>query len=114
MLRFVFDGAGGWDSGAWRIVVCDDGTFDVSESDQSVTNRKSTFETLSQAIEFCRECDTAHDITEEWLLSHGWVRGTKRCEYRRNCGVNMAIFIGSVVERVAGGCGYSCKFHKPK
>lgn len=59
MLSWKFDGTGAWDalsgsqSQMWRIVVCDDGTFDISESDPDLTDHKQTFCSLESAQAFC-------------------------------------------------------------
>lgn len=60
MLSWKFDGTGAWeavslfDSLMWRIVVCDDGSFDVSESDPGMTQHKTTFSGLDAAKSFCQ------------------------------------------------------------
>lgn len=43
------------------IVVCDDGSFDVSESDAELIGARpvSTFETLEEAKAFCQQLDTS-------------------------------------------------------
>jgi hypothetical protein len=66
-LNWVFDGDGAWDASAsfgddgvafkWRIVVCDDGKFDVSESDSELTNRKECFSCLEDAKKWCEKED---------------------------------------------------------
>lgn len=44
----------------YRIVVCDDGTFDVSRSDHGLTNRKETFQALRNAKAFCETEEKVH------------------------------------------------------
>lgn len=66
-MKWDFNGDGSWeafsaqqDDGSqfqWRISVCDDGTFDVSESDPELTNRKEGFSTLAAAKQFCEELE---------------------------------------------------------
>lgn len=63
-LRWTFDGDGEWESSSlqndggnpfvWRIGVCDDGTFAVSESDSELTDSKATFANLEAAKDFCQ------------------------------------------------------------
>jgi len=59
MLSWKFDGTGAWEAfsdaatAMWRIVVCDDGTFDVSESDPGLTDHKGSFCGLESAKAFC-------------------------------------------------------------
>lgn len=43
------------DAFEWRIAVCDDGTFCVSESDAELTDRAETFDTLRDAKTWCEE-----------------------------------------------------------
>ncbi len=65
MLHFKFNFDGTWEAESavkdsngvplvWRIEVCDDGTFDVSESDDELTARDTTFGMFDEAEEFCR------------------------------------------------------------
>ena len=66
-MNWSFDGDGGWDAFSsvgddgmmfnWRIVVCEDGTFSVNESDGELTDRKETFDTLRDAKTWCAERD---------------------------------------------------------
>ena len=60
MLRWTFDGSGEWFAESaigvslfWRIGVCDDGTFAVSESSSELTRRRETFDSLADAKAFC-------------------------------------------------------------
>lgn len=65
--HWAFDG-GEWEASSvvhddgvpftWRIGVCDDGSFSVTESDSELTDRRETFATLCEAKEFCRVCDS--------------------------------------------------------
>lgn len=60
-----FDGDGVWEAFSsiqddemafeWRIVVCEDGTFSVAESDPELTDREETFDTLRDAKSWCEE-----------------------------------------------------------
>ena len=58
-LRWTFDDCGGWNANSaincayWRINVCDDGTFGIAESDNDLTNRDDTFDTLLKAKLWC-------------------------------------------------------------
>lgn len=46
----------------WRIVVCDDGTFDVSESDSGLLETEvSTFPNLQAAKDFCQASDAVSE-----------------------------------------------------
>ena len=66
-MNWDFDGEGGWDAlssvgddgvmFSWRIVVCDDGTFSVNESDDELTDRKETFDTFRDAKTWCAKRD---------------------------------------------------------
>jgi len=72
MLNWRFDGQGAWEAESllkddygpsqWRIVVCDDGTFDVSESDTDLTGKPAhykfgTLGTLALAKAFCEDLE---------------------------------------------------------
>lgn len=64
-LFWTYEGEGAWDAPSrwhdqgsplmWRIGVCDDGTFDVSESDQELigTDKIACFATLAEAKAWC-------------------------------------------------------------
>jgi hypothetical protein len=64
-LHWFFDYLGEWEAFSvmcgdgipfrWAIGVCDDGTFSVSESDNELTDRKETFDTLKEAKAWCEE-----------------------------------------------------------
>lgn len=66
-LSFDFDGEGGWEASSfihddgcsfvWRIHVCDDGSFDVSDSDSELVgvHRLPTFATLADAKGYCEQ-----------------------------------------------------------
>lgn len=66
-MRWQFDHQGSWeadsqmqDHGAplqWRIVVMEDGTFAVNESDRELTVLKSCFPTLAAAQGYCQEVE---------------------------------------------------------
>lgn len=68
-MKWDFDGEGQWTACSavtdddymfvWRISVCDDGTFSVSESDDELTDRKETFDSLLDAKSWCNEQDRA-------------------------------------------------------
>lgn len=72
-LHFAFDGAGGWEADSnvcddgeafvWRIHVCDDGSFDCSESDFVRNGLQGTkmecFDSLDEAITWCRKEEEA-------------------------------------------------------
>lgn len=68
-MQWEFDGEGQWEAFSlvghdempfqWRIGVCDDGSFDVSESDPELTSRKETFPTLAEAKAFCEATDNS-------------------------------------------------------
>lgn len=100
-LRWTFDGDGEWEASSsmrdggnpfvWRIGVCDDGTFAVSESDSELTNCKETFCSLDAAKAFCQYEENASICTGEPLPNPvpeppryfplPWsVRYFKRCE----------------------------------
>ena len=78
-LRWDFDGRGGWDATSafqpdgiprdWRIVVCDDGTFDVNESDESLlpARKINCFPNLREAKEWCvnREGNVMEEYGDE-------------------------------------------------
>lgn len=66
-LNWEFDHTGEWRAYSsvgeddwtyeWVIGVCDDGTFDVSQSDAELTSRKECFATLKEAKRFCEDLD---------------------------------------------------------
>jgi hypothetical protein len=67
-MRWEFDSAGEWEAKShrldeddqnyiWRIQVCDDGTFSVSDSDWELTEHKETFATLKEAKDFCESIE---------------------------------------------------------
>jgi hypothetical protein len=69
-MHWEFQGDGTWqaqsshcdefDNFTWEIVVCDDGTFDVSESDSELINGKvTTFDTLELAKAYCQSEEKA-------------------------------------------------------
>jgi hypothetical protein len=62
-MEWDFDHAGEWDAESslhddgshfvWRIVVCDDGSFDLSHSDAELMTRTKTFDRLHSAKVYC-------------------------------------------------------------
>lgn len=76
-LRWTFDGSGEWEASSvfhdggnpfmWRIGVCDDGTFAVSESDSELTGHKETFCSLDAAKAFCQYHENSSVCTGEPL-----------------------------------------------
>ena len=84
-MNWDFDGEGGWDAlssvgddgvmFSWRIIVCDDGTFSVNESDSELTDRKETFSTLQDAKAWCAVRD------EEFRLGCSEPPRCKECGY---------------------------------
>jgi hypothetical protein len=70
-MHWEFQGDGTWqaqsshcdefDNFTWEIVVCDDGTFDVSESDSELLNdgKPATFDTLKLAQAYCEELENS-------------------------------------------------------
>ena len=70
VMLWRFDGSGEWEAFSavgdqsappvWRIQVCDDGTFDVNQSDDGLIARKyGTFGTLRAAKTACENGETA-------------------------------------------------------
>lgn len=75
VLRWNFDYAGQWSADSqvdgegmyqWRIGVCDDGTFDVSESDVRLTKRRDTFDTLKMAKAWCEREDSRLNMEQQY------------------------------------------------
>jgi len=69
-MRWRFDGSGEWEAFSvvgdqsnppvWRIQVCDDGTFDVNQSDEGlIAGKFGAFGTLEGAKTVCENCETA-------------------------------------------------------
>ena len=69
-MRWRFDGGGEWEAfsavgdqsapAVWRIQVCDDGTFDVNQSDDGlIAGKYGTFGTLLAAKTACENGETA-------------------------------------------------------
>lgn len=80
LLEWDFDGEGMWESASaltddgatfcYRIIVCDDGTFDVSESDPELVGMKRKFQclpSLTAAKEWCEgeEAATRADMGKQ-------------------------------------------------
>lgn len=71
-MKWEFDGDGAWDAYSaqhddgnpfvWRIVVCEDGTFDVSQSASELTDRKECFPTLAGAKAFCERRESSFSL----------------------------------------------------
>lgn len=81
-LCFEFDGEGSWESESrfheggvpfsWRILVCEDGTFDVSQSTRELLgmHKPNTFNTFVEAVAFCddREGDDGLDPEDHIIM----------------------------------------------
>jgi hypothetical protein len=77
MLKWEYEGNGTWAAESavaddfgnfeWIIGVCNDGTFDVSESDAALTKRKECFPTLADAKAFCEAAELAAMNTDNML-----------------------------------------------
>lgn len=48
----------------WVIGVCDDGTFDVSESHAALTDRRETFQTFSAAKAYCETAEYCSSVLD--------------------------------------------------
>ena len=61
----------GFDNFFWRVSVCDDGTFDVSGSDDELTRRTQTFKYLHSAKAFCELAEAVNVSESSGVLEGG-------------------------------------------
>lgn len=72
MLNWTFDFSGEWVAWskskqglAYRIQVCDDGTFDISRSDHGLVSRTETFQFLRNAKAFCETSESVDAVFDD-------------------------------------------------